>query len=63
MEGLSGVKAVIKSTVLSYNDVLTVDKLSRLYKFSEGEFIPHRTFGYHTLELFLRSIPDTVMVS
>lgn len=63
MEGLSGVKAVIKSMVLSYNDNLTVDKLGRLYKSEEGEFIPARRFGYNSVELFLRSIPDAVSVS
>lgn len=63
MEGLSGVKTIIKSMVLSYNDNLTVDKLGRLYKSSEGEFIPYRKFGYNSLDLFLRSIPDAVFVS
>lgn len=63
MEGLSGIKAVIKSMVLSYNDVLTIDKLGKLYKSSEGEYIPHKKFGYNNLELFLKSIPDAVSVS
>ncbi|KAL5289295.1 TDRD5.2 family protein [Megaselia abdita] len=62
MEGLSGVKAVIKSMVLSYNNTLTVDKLGRLYMSSEGEYIPHKRFGYNNLELFLKSMPDAVLV-
>lgn len=63
MEGLSGVKTIIKSMVLSYNENLTVDKLGRLYESSEGEFIPYKKFGYKNLDSFLRSIPDSVKVS
>uniref|UniRef100_T1GLK9 HTH OST-type domain-containing protein n=1 Tax=Megaselia scalaris TaxID=36166 RepID=T1GLK9_MEGSC len=63
MAELSGIKMVIKSIVLSCNDnSLNVEKLGRLYKNSEGENIPYKKYGYYSLENFIRSLSDAVLV-
>lgn len=60
---LTEVKAILKSLVLSSTEKITIDRLNRDYRDVEGEFIPFRRLGYGNLEQFLRSIPDTLMVS
>ncbi|XP_073846467.1 tejas isoform X2 [Musca autumnalis] len=59
---LNEVKAIIKSLVISCPDKITIDKLNRDYRDVEGQDIPYRRLGYHSLEQFLRQIPDTVVV-
>uniref|UniRef100_A0A1I8NSS4 HTH OST-type domain-containing protein n=1 Tax=Stomoxys calcitrans TaxID=35570 RepID=A0A1I8NSS4_STOCA len=60
---LKEVKAILKSLVISCPDKITIDQLNRDFREVEGHFIPFRKLGYNNLEQFLRSIPDTLLVS
>lgn len=61
-EDLKELKIILKSVVISFPGKLTIRKLNRDYHKSEGRDIPYRDHGFESLELFLKSMPDTLKV-
>ncbi|XP_054736982.1 tudor domain-containing protein 5 isoform X1 [Anastrepha obliqua] len=59
---LQEIKLILKSLVLSCPDVITIDALNRDFRSTEGSSIPYKKLGFQTLELFLRSISDTIEI-
>ncbi|XP_055855818.1 tudor domain-containing protein 5 isoform X2 [Episyrphus balteatus] len=56
-------KTILKSLVISCPNGMTVDRLNRDYKDTVGGWIPFKKLGYHSLELFLKSVPDTLVLT
>lgn len=57
------VKKYIRSLLTSTPVSLTICNLDKDYRNTIGESIPYHKLGYNSLEHFLRSIPDIVIVS
>ncbi|XP_055917931.1 tudor domain-containing protein 5 [Eupeodes corollae] len=60
---LNETKTILKSLVISSPNGMTVDRLNRDYKETVGEWIPFKKLGYQNLELFLKSVPDTLVLT
>lgn len=57
------VKKFIRSLLTSAPVAVQMFQLEKDYKNTIGEPIPYHKLGYNSLEHFLRSIPETVLVS
>lgn len=57
------VKKFIRSLLTSAPVAVQMYQLEKDYKNTIGEPIPYHKLGYNSLEHFLRSIPETVVVS
>lgn len=55
-------KTIIRSLLTSSPSVITIENLIFDYKNTIGCDIPFQQLGYNSLEHFLKSIPDTVVV-
>lgn len=56
------IKVIIKSLILSSPEKISIDKLNKDFKETVGHPIPYGKLGFNSLEMFLRSIDDTVKV-
>jgi hypothetical protein len=52
-------KKLVRSLLLPNKDGLALNALGIRYQEIEGRLVPFKQLGYASLELFLRSIPDT----
>lgn len=59
---LNDLKIVLKSLVLSCPERVTIHRLNTDYRKSEGDDIPYEKHGAETLEIFLKTITDTLRV-
>lgn len=57
------VKKYIRSLLTSAPGGVQMFQLERDYKNTIGEPIPYMKLGYRSLEFFLKSIPETLLVS
>lgn len=63
MQGsLAETKEILRSLVISSPQTITIHELNRDFRNSEGYPIPYGKLGFSNLELFLRSLADTLYV-
>ncbi len=60
---LKNTKIIIRSLLLTHKDGYTLGQLSSDFQRYEGREIPYQLFGYPTLMLFLKSIPEVATLS
>lgn len=56
-------KTILKSLVISCPNGMTVDRLNRDYRDTVGGWIPFKKLGYPSLEHFLKSLSDTLVLT
>lgn len=61
-KSLEETKILLKSVLVANKKGLPFIRLEREYKSIIGKPIPYMKLGFHTLEDFLRDIPDTVLI-
>jgi len=60
---LDDIKKVLRALIISCPHGLTVEQLDRDFSEMEGTKIPFYDYGFNSLESFLQSIPDTLLVN
>ncbi|XP_015200610.2 tudor domain-containing protein 7B [Lepisosteus oculatus] len=54
------VKKMLRAVLQSKKNGVSLSRLQSEYRSLTGEFIPHKQFGYPSLEMYLQSIPSVV---
>jgi hypothetical protein len=56
-------KTLLRGLLISSPRAMTIDELQRDYRLQEGQDVPFHKLGYKSFLEYLKSVPDTVVVS